>query len=191
VIAQISGTTITRLRGLDDQEFELELRNSPTLMPGTAAMDPRGLSVRFWLRDADISGGAPDSSRTPLHPKEVSKLDSSSQDVAREIFQLERERTDLEIVAAKARRQMEIGTKDADEVKRAEAQLAAVNRRIRELKDSLAQVPKAGGRTVIDTTFRMEEGETVVVGTSKAKGGKALIALLTATADRSTKGSSK
>ena len=38
-----------------------------------------------------------------------------------------------------------------------------------------------GGRSVIDTTFSMEIGETVVVGTSRMRGGdKALIALLTA-----------
>jgi len=38
-----------------------------------------------------------------------------------------------------------------------------------------------GGRGVIDTTFSMEIGETVVVGTSRMRGGdKALIALLTA-----------
>ena len=44
---------------------------------------------------------------------------------------------------------------------------------------------------MIDTSFRMDDGETVVVGTSKVKGGgKALIALLTATAERA-KGSTK
>ncbi len=37
------------------------------------------------------------------------------------------------------------------------------------------------GRSVIDTNFSMEIGETVVVGTSRIRGGdKALIALLTA-----------
>ena len=42
-------------------------------------------------------------------------------------------------------------------------------------------LPKVGGRPVIDTSFRMDVGETVVVGTSGLKGGsKALIALLTA-----------
>ena len=78
------------------------------------------------------------------------------------------------------------------EVKRHEAQLSAVNRRITELKQSLtAANAKAGGRAVIDTSFRMDDGETVVVGTSKVKGGgKALIALLTATSDR-PKGSTK
>jgi hypothetical protein len=37
------------------------------------------------------------------------------------------------------------------------------------------------GRSVIDTSFTMDIGETVVVGTSRVRGGdKALIALLTA-----------
>jgi hypothetical protein len=47
----------------------------------------------------------------------------------------------------------------------------------------------AGGRgyTIIDTSFTMDVGETVVVGTSRVKGGdKALIALLTAVPQRST-----
>jgi len=39
----------------------------------------------------------------------------------------------------------------------------------------------ARGRSVIDTSFSMDIGETVVVGTSRVRGGdKALIALLTA-----------
>jgi hypothetical protein len=37
-------------------------------------------------------------------------------------------------------------------------------------------------RAVIDTSFTMDVGETVVVGTSRLKGDKALIALLTAVA---------
>ncbi len=67
-----------------------------------------------------------------------------------------------------------------------EQQLTAVTRRIADLKQaSAASSTKAAGRAVIDTSFRMDDGETVVVGTSKVKGsGKALIALLTATADR-------
>ena len=37
-------------------------------------------------------------------------------------------------------------------------------------------------RAIIDTSFTMDVGETVVVGTSRLKGDKALIALLTAVA---------
>ena len=43
-------------------------------------------------------------------------------------------------------------------------------------------------RSIIDTSFTMDVGETVVVGTSRLKGDKALIALLTAVpANRSTR----
>jgi hypothetical protein len=190
VLGPIAGTVVTRLRGADDQEYELELRAGPTMMPGTAAPNLTNISVRFLLRDAtDFVTG--DSNRTPFHPKELAKSDSASAEIAREIFQLERERTDLEIVVTKGRADVEIGMNNPVEVKRQEAQLSAVNRRLSELKQSLAAAnAKAAGRAVIDTSFQMTDGETVVVGTSKVKGGgKALIALLTATTDR--KGSTK
>ena len=182
IVGGTSSPAVTRLRGLDDQEYELELRASPLIMPG----DQHAMSVRFVLRDVDTSSAASDSGRTPLHPKEVAKGDQATLDITREIFQLERERTDLEIVVTKGRADVEIGMNNPVEVKRQEAQLSAVNRRINELKQSLnAANAKAAGRAVIDTSFRMDDGETVVVGTSKVKGGsKALIALLTATSDR-------
>ena len=56
-----------------------------------------------------------------------------------------------------------------DEVKRQEATLAgAVNRRIgeSEARSGHEGVRSAGGRPVIDTSFNMDDGETVVVGTS-------------------------
>jgi hypothetical protein len=50
----------------------------------------------------------------------------------------------------------------------------------------VASMPR---RAIIDTSFTMDIGETVVVGTSRLKGEKALIALLTAVAP--TKGTTK
>ena len=185
IVGGTSSPAVTRLRGLDEQEYELELRASPLATP----LDQRAMSVRFVLRDVDTGSNtaAAESGRTPLQAKDVAKSDQASMDIAREIFQLEREKTDLELVATKGRAQVEVGTKDPDDVRRTEAQLGAVNRRINELKQSLsAAKAKAAGRTVIDTSFRMDDGETVVVGTSKVKGGgKALIALLTVTSERS------
>jgi hypothetical protein len=192
ILGPVSGTTLSRLRGVDDQEYELELRASPALQPGSAAMNFSAISVRFLLRDPVESPFAADSSRTPLHPKEVAKADSTSLEIGREIFQLERERDDLQIQVTKKRADVEIGTAAPDEVKRMDTQLTAVTRRIADLKQMAAgTATKAAGRAVIDTSFRMDDGETVVVGTSKVKGGgKALIALLTATVDRA-KGSTK
>jgi hypothetical protein len=194
VLASNSGPAITRLRGVDDQEFELELKASPVMQPDARGFNQTGISVRFFLREA-LEGATAvkgDGSRTAVHPKELGKADSSTLEITREIFQLERERDDLQILVNKGRAQVEVGTKDPVEVKRHETQLAAINSRITELKQSLvASSSKTAGRAVIDTSFRMDDGETVVVGTSKVKGGsRALIALLTATTDR-TKGTTK
>jgi hypothetical protein len=194
VLASNSGPAITRLRGIDDQEYELELRGSPTMQPDARGFNQTGISVRFFLRDSSdgSAAGSGDSSRTAFHPKELAKTDAVSVEISNQIFQLERERDDLQLLVNKGRKQVEVGTKDPDEVKRQETHLAAVTRRISELKQSLSSASsKAGGRPVIDTSFRMDDGETVVVGTSKVKGGgRALIALLTATTDRG-KSSSK
>jgi hypothetical protein len=46
----------------------------------------------------------------------------------------------------------------------------------------------AGRRAMIDTNFTMDIGETVVVGTSRLQGDKALIALLTAVASTKPSG---
>ena len=194
VLASNSGPAITRLRGTEDQEYELELRASPTMQPDARGFNQTGISVRFYLRESSdgSAAGSGDSGRTAFHPKELAKGDPVSVEISNQIFQLERERDDLQLLLSKGRKMVEVGTKDPDEVKRQETQLAAVTRRISELKQSLsAGSSKTAGRAVIDTSFRMEDGETVVVGTSKVKGGgRALIALLTATVERS-KGSTK
>ena len=189
VLASNSGPAITRLRGVEDQEFELELRAVSAFQAGTPAPSSTGISVRFFLREGSDGTTAV---KGALHANELAKTDSGTLEISREIFQLERERDDLQIVINKGRKQVEAGAQDPNEVKRQEAQLAAVTRRIADLKQSLAaSSSKASGRAVIDTSFRMDDGETVVVGTSKVKGGgKALIALLTATTDRA-KGSTK
>jgi hypothetical protein len=190
VLASNAGPAIVRLRGWEEQDYELELRASPAFQAGTPGFSPTGMSVRFFLREADGPSG--DSGRAPMHPKEVPKGDTVALEIGREIYQLERERDDLQLRVTKGRKDVEVGVGSIDELKRLEVQLAAVTRRLSDLKQTLsATSSKAVGRTVIDTSFRMDEGETVVVGTSKVKGGgKALIALLTATADR-PKGSTK
>jgi hypothetical protein len=69
---------------------------------------------------------------------------------------------------------------DAQKVVPHEKELEKMQRQVEEI----ARV--AGGKgTIIDSTFSMDIGETVVIGTSSLKGDKALIAVLTA-AKRST-----
>lgn len=56
-------------------------------------------------------------------------------------------------------------------------------RRIEDFERTRAQAgraPRTAGRSIMESTFSMEVGETVVIGTSRLKSDKALIALLTA-----------
>ena len=75
---------------------------------------------------------------------------------------------------------------------KAEIEVKDVERRIADLR---MRVERGGPRAqfarsaTIDTSFTMDVGETVVVGTSRMKGGtKALIALLTAVPPRVSTG---
>jgi hypothetical protein len=181
-----SGTTsaITRLRGLDDQQYELELRASPVFnTKSPPVFEPDALSVRFFLRELDMQ---------PLPSKGDSKTAANEARLAQlqfELFSLEREQVALSGQATSLKKGVEVGTKDPADLRRVEDQLVLVNKRITTLKNDLnaASSSKTFGapKAVIDTSFRMEVGETVVVGTSGLKGGsKALIALLTAVGKR-------
>jgi hypothetical protein len=188
IIGGTSGPALTRLRGAEEQEYELELRASPLLTPGTAALDPRAISVRFVLRDGDVAGAVTklDQQRGVEQQNQKDVAAVFRAETGREIYQLEQERDDLALQVNKGRQQVEVGVRDPDDVKRLTTRLESVNRRINDLKRAQdTKEGKAGGRPVIDTSFKMDDGETVVVGTSRVKGGsKALIALLTATSDR-------
>ena len=173
---------VTRLRGLEDQEYELELRSFVEAA--------NRMSVRFLLREVNDfqpgTGGKSEVDRTKeaADKSAGAALDRQLAEVNREIFGLERERLDLTAEAAKLKRQYEVGARDGSDLKRVEMQLAAVTQRMQALRQQVGTAstsPKFATRPVIDTSFRMDVGETVVVGTSGLKGGnKALIALLTA-----------
>jgi hypothetical protein len=189
IIGGTSGPALTRLRGAEEQEYELELRASPLLTPGTAALDPRAISVRFVLRDGDVAGAATKLDQQRGIEQQNQKDMAAAlfrAETGREIYQLEQERDDLTLQVNRGRQNVEVGMANPDDVKRLTTRLESVNRRINDLKRTQdTKVEKAGGRPVIDTSFKMDDGETVVVGTSRVKGGsKALIALLTATSDR-------
>lgn len=182
-----SGSTsvITRLRGVDDQEYELELR--ATLHPDMRNFGGNAseLSTRFVLRESD--------SKVPID-RTKDKVASAAVDarvaqIHQEVFALERERADLALQSANFRKQVDVGMKDPAEKRRVDEQLGLVVERINVLKRELGAISMAkgsgDGRPVIDTSFRMNVGETVVVGTSRLKGGtRALIALLTAVGPR-------
>ena len=181
-----SGTTsaITRLRGLDEQQYELELQASP-FFDSKSPFEPGALSVRFFLRELDMLPAPSKGDSKPAAAEERTRIAQ----LQSELFALEREQVSLGGLAVSLKEGVEVGTKNPADLKRTEEQLALVNKRIIALKNEInaPSKPKTFGapKAVIDTSFRMEVGETVVVGTSGLKGGsKALIALLTAVGKR-------
>ena len=104
-----------------------------------------------------------------------------------------------------AKRKVEVGIAAGSEIPKLEVELRSIQREIADLQARLetgaATAGRSGGGTrgsadraaqmarasTIDTSFTMDVGETVVVGTSRLKGGtKALIALLTAVPARAS-----
>jgi hypothetical protein len=140
-----------RLRGVDEQEYQF----SVTILN----MSGPQLSVRFLMNAA----------AAPMQ-KKISSAVSESRG-------LERASVELQLMEARHELQQRHARDMPDEA-------AAVARaRVDRLERQLAElIPAAGGGkgAVLDSTFSMDLGETVVIGTSSLRGEKALIALLTA-----------
>jgi hypothetical protein len=163
------------LRGPDEQEYELKL--------GASRAENSRVFVRFTLE----SGAKPDTRLAASAQTELARQLADYQD--KKVFfekQLQEQRAKVEVGV--------ISPTDAGLAK-IELEIRSLQRRIEELNARLAKgtarTPRSnlasGSRQkIIDTTFSMDVGETVVVGTSRLKGGtKALIALLTAVPPRS------
>jgi hypothetical protein len=151
-----SDRSATRLRGTDEQEYQLVLR-------ADGIVAPQGLRVAFHLQEP---GAATD---TVVIAADESQRRAQAAALQDRMAQLEQE-----AAALRAR-----GGPETDRpLKAVVGQIAEAKRQLANAEHAPAN---ARGRSVIDTTFVMDVGETVVVGTSRIRGGdKALIALLTA-----------
>lgn len=152
-----------RLRGPDDREYELEIATSP--------VENARVSVRFALRDAAAAVVTSTNAMTDARARE------------QEIEQLRVKARALETQLREARER-----NDADRVRALQAQTEELNAQVTafQYKGRRVDVKPRADRSIIDTSFTMDVGETVVVGTSRLSGGsKALIALLTAVPPKS------
>jgi hypothetical protein len=180
--AWIVGTThaTSRLRGPEDRDYELEITTSDPRMarltgagPTPSASGAPRVGVSFALRD--VGAG-----------REVESQGAAS---GVSLSSLQREMAILEKQYADARAKYS-GTHP--EAKRLEEELQATERKIaaqqRQLERAMGAQSRNSGRPVINTSFTMDIGETVVVGTSRLSGNsKALIALLTAVPQKSSR----
>ena len=166
----------------EDQEYELKLMTSRT--------ENSRVFVRFSL----FGAGAPRGSH--------GRVDGGACRARRrgKIADLRDQATLLEKQIQEVKRRVDVGMSPGTDIPKLEVDLRRVNREIEDLTVRLAEerAGRAGARgsaattpqtrsSIIDTSFTMDVGETVVVGTSRLKGGsKALIALLTAVPPRAT-----
>ena len=155
-----SQKTVSRLRGANDQEYELTLRG--------VQISGGKLNVTFRLAEPGVL----------LAVKPSPDADSRSGRSA----ELEKALRDAEAEVARARAAS--GDKRAEAIAVANDKVLLIRRELVQEKDmreaALKEATIRATHAIIDTSFAMDVGETVVVGTSRVAGDKALIALLTA-----------
>jgi hypothetical protein len=186
-----SSRAITRLRGPDEHEYEVEIESG--------SVDLNRASVRFVLRDV--------SSKESTKPEAASSSKKSPQTIAFLQQQVVVARERLEAARANlspqhpdiARLEANLQTatqrlKEAKEAEQADTKAREAERQVyverrsaEEARERVA-MSKFGDRSIMNTSFTMDLGETVVVGTSRLSGNsKALIALLTAVPPKSAR----
>ena len=196
-------TTIatSRLRGFEEREYELTL----STMAESTTPGPKGpLRISFLLREPGARDGISvtsspslDHLRSELAAQiERRALADREAKPGAQIADLERQQAALEseLRAARERygewhpsilvkqRELDrlVGQIAAMRAQGANAERAEINRRMIELRTRTESLPRLEPRRIIDTGFTMEIGETVVVGSSRVGGDKAILALLTA-----------
>jgi hypothetical protein len=121
------------------------------------------LQVAFGLREED--GG----------PREDQAVNERHLQNLMEDFQIARERLEEE------KKRVAAGVLSPRDLRPLEDQVLQLERKIAAARaDVPAQRSSKSGRNIINSSFTMDVGETVVVGTSRLGGDKALIALVTA-----------
>lgn len=183
-----------RVRGPDNGEYQYSIE---TLNPA----DEKKLTVRFTMRDTGTpatfvtSGGvgrgsssSSSSGRGTARGSSASGLsDGERVEHSRQLYEAVRERDEAEL-ALRAVRESGRYTETHPQVVAPTARYNLAQRRVDDLQ-RMAQEGGVGsggggrgsaGRSIMDSTFSIALGETVVIGTSRLKGDQALIALLTA-----------
>lgn len=135
----------------------------------TATTSPGGIQTRFVLQAGDGRGDG-------QHAAERTEVERMLGNV----------RADIETMAVRVdetKKRVDVGVAPALELREAQDRLSQLKREADALR---AKLERAESREngVMDSSFTMEAGETVVVGTSKLGGDKALIAIVTAVRKR-------
>jgi hypothetical protein len=132
-----------------------------------ASVSGMNIPVRFVLAQEDTS-------------RRVAENTDRSRDHERERQNLQAEIETLRALVNETQKRVEVGIVSASELRPLQDRHAASLRRLTDLTADIESAAHGGVRPIIDSSFTMDAGETVVVGTSKLGGDKALIAIVTA-----------
>ena len=160
------GAVSGRVRGPEERDYRYEV-------------DPLGVSdtklnLRFTIREVVEPVSKPIQGRVS---------DSARLEHTRQLYEAVRERDEAEQRERSARQKFEVGMVQAAEMEAATLRVRRATQRVEDLQRmaGVSGRPQGwSGQNVIDSTFSISLGETVVVGTSRLMGDRALIAILTA-----------
>jgi hypothetical protein len=161
-----------RVRGPNERDYSYQV--DPI---GTA--DSK-LNVRFSMREMH------DTTAVVSSAKYEKLSDSARLEHSRQLYEAIRERDEAEMAARNVKQKHDVGLLGPGDV---EATTLRHRRAVQRVED-LQRLAGGGrnsfggtsGHNIMDSTFSIALGETVVVGTSRLNGDQALIALLTAAA---------
>jgi hypothetical protein len=165
--ADVSG----RVRGPDERDYRYSV-DPINVADGK-------LNIRFTIREIRESVSVPGVDASKLS-------DSVRLEHSRQLYEAIRERDEAEVVLRSAKQKFDVGMLPAPELESATLRSSRAAQRVEDLKrlTSGSDQHRVGGpgQNIIDSTFSISLGETVVVGTSRLNGDRALIAILTAAA---------
>lgn len=174
------GAISGRVRGPEEQDYSYSLL--------TTAVSDRKITVHFSMRESAASPA-------PTAAGGASMSDAAQAEYSRQLYEASKERDEFERQVQELRRKSEVGIAPKEEYQSAQEKYARAAQRTQELRRMMGQLrseltpnhpdqrrmaASMPLRSIMDSTFSIAVGETVVIGTSRLKGEKALIALLTA-----------
>jgi hypothetical protein len=167
-LSRISGK-LQGVIGVPGRGGSMNLVHRPFTFQIIANTSATGIQTRFVLQTADGRGDAHQSEERA----EVERM-------------LANVRADIETMRVRlddTKKRVDVGVAPALELREMQDRLTQLEREAEGLR---AKLERAEGREtgVMDSSFTMDAGETVVVGTSKLGGDKALIAIVTAVRKR-------
>jgi hypothetical protein len=187
------GAVSGRVRGPEEQDYSYSLT--------TNGVSDSKITVHFSMREAPAAPGVAAAGSASSLAAAASLSDTARADYSRQLYEASKEREEAMRQVANLKPKVAAGVAPKEEYQAAEQRYERATEREVELRRMLGQMrtqpsrspdhpderlekmARAGSmpsRSIMDSTFSIAVGETVVIGTSRLKGEKALIALLTA-----------